>query len=786
MTIDLVVSSDTFSIPAAEKNGNLYVDAVKVAEGLGAKATTVASGVAFKFPKFNVTLNLYDSTYLSREKGTLKKRSLKDSPLVLNGIAYVSLASLKTLFRQDFVYHLQRKVLSPASSEYARRGGEFREIPVKHRMVNQKLWVDVQSLADALGVVVYSAQTNRFNLVLPDFSILELRVGEKRVYKRQDPYRILEDPVLLLSGSPHISLASIEQVFGLNATWNNSSKKLIVSAFYGRLKELEPADVQLMGYEPEKFKVDVERVSVYYQEPAPTHSAQHDQAYESVRDFLTNDPIDPGTKGFGRVSGETLVGATGSLFKAPLETRGLFEKLGQESQLVNGTVEWGFPLLHVKGAREYVTFGGLNNQFDSMDQAILSHSTDHYGDGDKNPQMDFRMFYGQHDFTMFMSSSLFSQTVDFRQRMAGGAAQARWDFSSTQKLGVNIEHYHFSNETKEISSEYHVDDFLAELLGSDLDISASAGEERSLISDFLTQEHSTTLTDVNYMLQDMLQASLTFALSHYREDSALRPWTVDHDVKARAVVGSRARRVDFSFERVGPRYKSIGNPLRYQDKTIYRAAPYWDFNRIWKVFGEFRHEVIGESNRPGILKTENTFAFLGNSLLFSQNAYSFTATHFNSKLFGRRWDGSFDYTRYIGRDSLGFGSTLSSQWTSSLLLFRRSYGGRINYQILRPGVQISAGQELTQIYYNTVNKMRWESLSKIIVQYKKFRSNLQYEIQPKYFLEEDVLHTAHVRVGRQAGKNKMLNLFYTRTSLNANLSDPEIWRLGLEWTADFY
>ena len=191
----------------------------------------------------------------------------------------------------------------------------------------------------------------------------------------------------------------------------------MVSSYYGRLREIEPSEVRILGYRTQPLKFEIERFSSYYQTPAPTYAAPHDQVYESVRDFFTNEPMDPGASGFGKVSGDVLANAKGSLFKSPFEARGLYEKMGNESSVINGSVQWGFPLFRVKGAREYVTFGGFDGQFDLMDQVTVSHSNDHFGDGGVNLETDIKLFYGQEDFSVFMSSSLFSQTVDFRQRM---------------------------------------------------------------------------------------------------------------------------------------------------------------------------------------------------------------------------------------------------------------------------------------------------------------------------------------------------------------------------------
>jgi len=71
----------------------------------------------------------------------------------------------------------------------------------------------------------------------------------------------------------------------------------------------------------------------------------------------------------------------GSLAEAPLDARGSFEKVGATGRLVNGGFKWGFPIFHLEGGREYLTFSGLNGQFELVDQVSLSHSNDHYAEG---------------------------------------------------------------------------------------------------------------------------------------------------------------------------------------------------------------------------------------------------------------------------------------------------------------------------------------------------------------------------------------------------------------------
>lgn len=792
-TIEFKALNQNLEAYAEEKKGKIWVDVMKIAEGLGADISISSEVYKMDFSSKTMAINSKTSVLGTLNKTSGRKKQ-KWSYSYLKEPVYVNvserlltpLEALPDLFERDFSYHLQRRALSEVSEAAPDRNG-FKAVTVRSVSESQKTWISVQDLAKALGAIQYPSQPNHYKLVLANFTILELQVGQTRVSRRQDTYAILEDPVLLYSGSPFVTLSAIKPLFGVTAVWDAPTKTLLIAAAHEKDQVDAGHQLKYIGYKPENLSLDMEELSFYYQDPSPTYSSEHSDPYESARDFASNNVIRKETPLFGKMSGTMLPNFKGSVAGAPFAARGIFEKLGEDSQLVNGNIRWGFPKLQASAGRDYVNINGLNNQFDLVDQAAVSHSNDWYGDNSANPQYNVKAFYGQTFFSIYMSSSLFSQTVDFRQKMSGVDFELNWMLPNRHRLGFGVEQYLFENKTEQVSSNIQEQDFLVDLFGDDLGILITPQEQSTLTTRYLTDRHLTTVFDTSYKIDRLMQASAILGLSHYKDYSVTPDGTIERDVdyKLRNILGTPTRRVDVSYERVGPKYRSIGNPLRYQDKEIVRVAPYLDLTKVWKLFGEFRREDAKILTGTSMPSYSNIYLSAGNFLNFEKNSYQVMYSQFESTLSGKRRSVNFDWIRYFGRDTLDLGGGWSVQETANGSTFRKSYTGKASYQILREDWRASLAQELTQHVYDFYSRKRWESVSSLLIQRKSLRALLQYEFKPKYFLEDVTLYTGYLRIGQRVRDNKSLNLFVALTSREASLKNSDVWRVGFEWLTDF-
>ncbi len=797
MTVQLQTTNetnDTTDIYSEEFKGRIWVDAMKVAESLGAE-TSVANEVYFMdFSSRTFAVNSKTSVLgiLKKDMNSRKKQKwvygYMDHPIrvTLAERLLMPIDALPGLFNVSFSYHLQKRLLK-VDAEQTKRSNGFRNVPVRHVAENQKIWISVQDLAKAVGAVQYTSQPNRYKLVLANFTILELAVGQNRIFKRNDTFAIIEDPVLLFSGSPYVTLSAIKPIFGVTAQWDADSKSLLIASAHEKDKIQVGPGLKIIGYQPEPFLVDMEELGFYYQDPAPLYSAAHDQVYESARNFTTNDVTIVEQPAWGKMSGTALPNVKGSVLGAPFQARGIFEKVGPESQLVNGNVQWGFPMLKMSAGREYITINNLNNQFDLVDLFSLSHSNDHYGDNNVNPQYNVKAFYGQTFFSVFMSSSLFSQTVDFRQQMGGTDFELNWMLPNHHRAGFSVEQYIFENKTEQVSSNIQEQDFLLDLFGDDLGVLITPQEQSTLTAKYLTDRHYTTVLDANYKIDRLMQANVTTGLSAYKDYTvnSSGEWVKGADYKLRNILGTQSNRVDVSYERVGAQYRSIGNPLRYQDKDILRMAPYLDVTKFWKLYGEYRREdskILTGTSMPSF---SNIYFSGGNFFNFEKNSWQLSGTHFESTLSGKRNTLGLNWTRYFGRDTMDLGGNWGEQKTALGTVFRKSFTGKAGYQILREDWRAGFSQELTQSLYDLYSRKRWEGISTLTFQWKSIKGLAQYEFKPKYFLTDTSLYTAYFRLGHKVRDNKSLNLFAALTSREASLKNPDIWRVGLEWMSDF-
>src|SRR5262249_26267457 len=118
-------------------------------------------------------------------------------------------------------------------------------------------------------------------------------------------------------------------------------------------------------------------------------------------------------------------------------------------------------------------------------------------------------------------------------------------------------------------------------------------------------------------------------------------------------------------------------------------------------------------------------------------------------------------------------------------------------QIIRPTGRLSMSQETTLNHYpfyklpayaatDPKYPSRWESSSQVFGQWRSWESLLQYSWAPRYYREPEVLYTGYGRVGWQMKERKIFSLIFAVSSLQRNLASPQVWRLGVEYTNDFY
>ncbi len=788
----LHTSHGQFKIPAVEKKDRISVDVLKLSESLGA-GTRVSNGIyVMQFSsetiKVNPVTDIFSLKQFNNQQWT--HVHLRDRSKVDDGRLYVTLESLPVLLNRSFTYHLQKRALSLGSGLKPTEVKGYKNIPIRYAFKDQKTWLSLEDLANALGVIIYSSRVGAYSLVLPDFTILELNIGQKTILKRRQAYKQLNDPVLAFAGSPYVTLPSINNIFEADVLWDSQSKTAMIPSEFGRLRDIQVAEVPrlaIIGYKPEPFNIKVDNFSAYYQEPIPTYSSANSQPYESVRDFLSNSPIDKKGNGLDKVSGQAVAEIKGSMLRTPFEARGSFEKVGSTGRLINGGLKYGFPIFLVEGGREYLTFSGLNSQFESVDQVSISHSNDHYNEGKVNPTWQAKALFGQMDFNVFSSTEFFSQTVLVEQQIGMGSIGSNWKLSPGTQWGVKLDHYQFYNRAKEIESVYNDQALIDFILGEGEPVEVDPADETALLETVVSDQHSTTILDLNYSNANLVELQGTVGLSHYKDELQNDESVYDSDWKVRSLLGGRKSRVEVSYENVGARYRSVGNTFSYQDKKITRVAPYLNLTRWWRMFAEGRKEQISVLESQGIPSYTTRYLTGTNIFSFKSQVVRWSVNNFDSTLSGKRLGSNLDLTQYIGSHSMDLGGGSSIQYDSFDQIYKRSYTGKASFQYVGPSWKFSLGEEYTRNIYPTVNyASRYESISNMLLEIKKFRTLLQYAIEPRYLTDLVYLYTGYVRMGYEVGDKKYLDLFFSSTSLEQGLGHPEVWRAGFEFSAQVF
>ncbi len=781
--IEVTSGTEKTKVEADEIRGRIWVNFSKIAPFLGARRREADGGELWEFPAHQILFWKDLSTFRIRNTGkkAWSSQSFERNMFYDGASAMVPLSSLPALCRRSFSYHRQKDRLTVDDVAESAHG---RRVSARHQRQDGNDWVSLEDAANALGIVMFKTQSNQFRLVMPDFSILELRTGDNTVFQRNSPYARLPDPMLLFDGSPFLTTRALRILLGTDLQWDAADGSLIVPARYGRIAQAAPSINKLSyrGYAAEPFSMKAEEISTFYQEPMPVFAADHAEVYESVRDLLTDEPIHHRSSVADRVSGNAVLSLNGNTGGIPFSGRGAFEKIGDKTHVVNGSVRWGFPVLQVEGGRQYLTFGGLNNQFNVIDGVTVSHSNDHFGDGDMNPELSFKAGYGQHDFSIYLSTAEFSQTVRMKQKFITAGADGEWEPANGQRFSARINHYSIDNEELGVDSSFFDESLLKEIFGDDFVVAVEKEESAALTRSILSHHHDTTLFNAVYDAGRLLQLSSSVGLSRYTGDHGT---VYDTDSLGRIVAGSQKRRLDVSFERSGANYRALGDPSRYQARKIFRIAPSYEIARPWRVLGEFRREDSGALKKQGGVPYTNKYAAFTNLLTYRPGTIRATLTDYDSSLYGGRRSGDVNLTKNIGRDSAELGGEASVNRLANGSIFRRSRTARAGYQILRPGKRLSLGQEFTWHDYPAAFVHRRETQSTFLTEIAHWRALMQYGQAPRSYLSTDVIHTGLVSAGRRLSDSRLLNVFYSAASERANLSHPSAWRSGIELVTTF-
>ncbi|MBV9080483.1 MAG: hypothetical protein JO102_05115, partial [Elusimicrobia bacterium] len=470
------------SVDGQDVHGRVFIDFPQLAAVFGAVRRPSKDGELWVFPEHTLRFLPDGLHYKVRLDGDKTWRDRRfDEQTAFGGVpGLVPITALPELFQRSFSYHVQRRRLSVrAANADASRA---RRAPARHTHVDENDWVSLDDAAKALGVVVLNTQPNHYRLVLPDFTVLEIQVGDNSVVQRGVPFTRLPDPLLLFGGLPYVTSRSLQGLFGNDVRWDPRDAELVIPARYGRL--VNAPSVHTLDWEGVREKplsLRIDELSSFYQEPEPVYPADTAHVYESVRDLRTNEPIQsPNSTPEDRVSGTAVLSLDGTAGGLPVDGRGSFEKVGRREHVVNGSIGVGFPGLRVEGGRMYTTFDGLAGQFNAVDRVTVSHSNDTYGDGDKDTEVVVRAGGGEHTFDMFLSTSAFSQTVSIQQKFAQAGGDVAWRVGEEKKLTLRVDQYLFSSKDVGTSSSFFDEDLLREIFGDQFDFSVDPTEAAAL------------------------------------------------------------------------------------------------------------------------------------------------------------------------------------------------------------------------------------------------------------------------------------------------------------------
>lgn len=796
-------SSGTVLAPvyAESQDDHMMVDLLRISAVLGSTVTLKDGEYVIAYASGTAVVNP-QGYYRVQAKGERKWQAagLSGVPYFSGSRFLVALEDIPLLFHSPFVYHLQRKELKHvlAEAEDPTLNANQRRIKVRHVRKGTKDWVAVEDVARELGVVVYASQAGQYTLVMPDFTFLDVKVGEPWVYSKGRIYKPMADPIQSISGVPHASLSALSSLLEADIQWDSEAGALRVPRYYGRARQVQnkvdAGLLQYAGYRPRPITFSVDEFSAYYQTPGPLYATLPTDVYESVKDFATFGVVDPGTSGYDQWSSEARLELGGSAWRQPLQGGVRVEKVGTRGRVVDGALEWGFPRFKVRGGREFYQMGDLDQQLEIMDQVSFSHSNDHFAEGKVPMEWKVSGLYGEGQFFVFPSDDILSQAVLFRQKMYTAGVENFWRLTDTRRASFSISQHIFSTYEKEVSTELNFSDIPG---FEDVTVSTQA---QALTDSVLTDRHAVTMASAGYSVEDAVDLSATAARSSYA-DPAGGGRVHDDSWRMQAIVGTSRRKLTVIHQRTGDQYRSIGDPLSHKGRAITRVMPFWEFTRVWRAYGEFRREDGKMESSFYPFPFRNDTMYMGNTFSFRRFSVRHRVNHYDYLNLYNLWGSNLDGTLYLGRDSLEGGVGWYQQKTGVPLfgvppkgtLSKQAYSGRAGYQILRPHWKLSVSQDVARNHYPRYRVGqragaydKWETTTQVLGQRKAWEGLFQYSRKPRYYREDIYLHTGTFRVGWQPNDRKIVNLYYAASSRRRGLSHPEVWRLGFEFTNDFY
>jgi hypothetical protein len=707
---------------------------------------------------------------------------LPREPRFTDGKPFITLESLAALLNQPLRYHRQKHLLRPQESPYG-GAGATRFVSVRTVERNQRLWVSVTDVARAMGVVVQGDQSSRFLVVLPDFTILEIRPGQPWIYKNKEPIKRLEEPIQTFEGgAPYAVLSAMEDVLSVPLRWDVRRRALEIPSSYARTVQAAlPGFINVVyeGFTPHPPRINLETLELFTQNPAPSFQALNEYAYDSVRDFTTNDPLPREGSGWDQMGGRLAGSLSASALGRPLGVNADVVKTGSRLHLSGGEFFWGLPSLQLRAAREYWRPADFTNQLDLVDQGTLTLSNDESETAPVKIAVGVRA--GEDTFEVFSSTDIFSQSTRWRQRFSGLESRFSWGITDRDTVRLALGGIAFFNRVD--GTEVNLEELagLGGLTGLGTGL-IPIDEINSLNSALLSGRHGMATAEAAYRRDDRWELGATAAQSWASRETAGPTAHRGGASRLRATLGNSKRKIEGSYESIGPEFRSLGNPRRYQDRDILRLSPVWDLGKGGRFYGEFRREDSRVLVREGGAPTRTDYTYASHFLPLRRSSERLSWFRNASGLFGTRWMANADHSQFFGGHSVSAGMGLGRQSDFAGAPFRRDtafrLGGRRNGSVL----QNNFSTEWTRRRFESSGQTLWESASEWTAQWKKVYSRLKYQTEIHDLTDRSLLYTGYYAVEKEFSRARRGGLFVTATSLKAGLGSPLFWRLGTTYS----
>lgn len=733
-----------------------------------------------------VTVNLKTSTVdVFRDNGTFST-NLPQNVQFRNGVLYVSFEDLSVVFDNTFLFRLDGSTL------YVEENPVFQDywsVAVRAKSFREDVWVSLKDAAEAAGAIVYNSGGNEWSLVLPDFSIRKITPGNTEV--KEEDETVLNLPVApeLIDAEIYVTLPSANLLFDLPFEWDEKEGRLILPIVtpYGAVPvPSEPGSGQRVEGRatarapaapkaprpPLRFNVN--ELDVYYQKPPAVFSSDPTDPESSVLDSFTDKPSDRSHElekdAFNHLSGRASVGLQGNAGFLPVNGYGTFERVNDKEKVTSASLRLGGKALYVQGGKDWFNLNGLSGQQTLATYGAVGSRVNVPLSRTNDPlNLGFDAMMGEHEFSAFLSTSTFFETQGYRQRFFGGTGFLRFPVGKTVSATLRGGAYKFENEIVSLTREQIQDPTLEsgviESTGSVL-AQASLTDHHEMAIGGLTLDHNhlTLAGDVG--------------MSQFKNPGDVK-FIRDSDWKGRAILKwGRSSRVDMSYESVGPEYRSLGNPLLYQDHVIQRVAPYWHARRNLWIYGEYRTETFKINDDD----FRQEFSQAGVKLKFGRNTYTTSASLVRDDLSGIRRIGAFDYLRQRGYFTWGLGGEYRYYTDIQDRHFQSTTvgNGTVTYS-WKENHKLSFNQQVFRNDYIYLgDERRWESISSLTADVGKIRGLFRYSTQPRarnISVKENILYTA---LGYTLKSNRIVSVYYSASSAEYNMSNPTVWRAGMK------